>query len=45
MENTNNIIKPENKKSNDFMKLVIGIIVVIISLVALKFLSNALGII
>jgi hypothetical protein len=44
MENTNNTLQPENKKSNDFMKLVIGIIVVIISLFAIKFLGDAFGI-
>ena len=44
MENTNNTIEPENKKSNDFMKLIIGIVVVIIGLIALKFLANAFGI-
>ncbi len=42
MENINNTIEPENKKSNDLVKLLIGIIVVIISLVALKYLANAL---
>lgn len=45
MENTNQIIEPENKKSNsDIMKLFIGIIVVIIGLIALKYLANVLGI-
>ena len=41
----NKIAKPENKKSmSDFMKLFIGIIIVIIAMVALKFLAGALGI-
>lgn len=44
MENINNVIEPENKKSNDFMKLFIGIVVVIIALIALKYLANVLGI-
>ena len=44
MENTNQIIEPENKKSNDIMKLILGIIVVIIGLIALKYLANVLGI-
>ncbi|KAF0235466.1 MAG: hypothetical protein FD181_3484 [Prolixibacteraceae bacterium] len=44
MENKNNTIEPDNKKSNDFMKLIIGIIVVIISLTALKYLANVMGI-
>ena len=44
MENKNNTIEPENKKSNDFKKLIIGIVVVIISLIAIKYLGNALGI-
>jgi hypothetical protein len=44
MENKNDTIEPENKKLlNDFMKLFIGIIVVIIFLVALKYLMNVLG--
>lgn len=46
MDNNNHTIDPENKKSiNDFIKLFIGIVVVIISIVALKYLSTALGII
>ena len=45
MENKNNTIEPENKKSNDFMKLMIGIVVVIIALIALKYLSKVFGII
>jgi hypothetical protein len=45
MENTKQIIEPENKKSNsDIMKLFIGIIVVIIGLIALKYLANLFGI-
>jgi hypothetical protein len=44
MENNNQIIEPQKKFSNDFMKLVIGIIVVIVLLVALKYLADALGI-
>ncbi len=44
MENKNQAIEPQNKKMNDFLKLFIGIVVVIISLVALKYLSTALGI-
>jgi hypothetical protein len=44
MENKNNTIEPENKKSNDLMKLVIGIFVVIIALIALKYLGNMFGI-
>lgn len=44
MENKNNVIEPENKKSNDFLKLVLGIIVVIIALIALKYLANVFGI-
>lgn len=45
MENKNHIVEPENKKSiSDFMKLFIGIVVVIISMVALKYLASALGI-
>jgi len=44
MENKNNTIEPENKKSNDFMKLIIGIFVVIISLIAIKYLGNMFGI-
>ncbi len=46
MENTNNITNPENKKStNDFMKLFIGIFIVIVSLVAIKYFAQMLGII
>ena len=44
MENKNNTIEPESKKSNDFMKLIIGIIVVIVGLIALKYLANVLGV-
>lgn len=44
MENINQIIEPENKQSNDIVKLIIGIIVVIIGLIALKYLANVLGI-
>ena len=44
MENKNNTNEPETKKSNDLMKLIIGIIVVIISLVAIKYLGNVMGI-
>ena len=45
MENKNQAAEPENKKStNDFMKLFIGIFVVIIALVAIKYLANVLGI-
>jgi hypothetical protein len=44
MKNTNQIIEPENKQSNDFVKLFIGIVVVIIGLIALKYLANVLGI-
>jgi len=41
----NKIVEPENKKSmNDFMKLFIGIVVVIVSMVVLKYLATALGI-
>ena len=46
MENTNQTIQPNDKKStNDFVKLVIGIFVFILILVALKYLVSALGII
>lgn len=46
MENTNQTIQPNDKKSsNDFIKLVIGIFVFIVILVALKYLVSALGII
>lgn len=46
MENIDQTIQPNDKKStNDFVKLVIGIVVFIIVLVALKYLVNALGII
>ena len=45
MENTNQTIEPKDKKSSsDFVKLVIGIVVFIIILVALKYLVSALGI-
>jgi hypothetical protein len=44
MENKNNTIEPESKKSNDFMKLIIGIVVVIVGLIALKYLANVLGV-
>jgi len=45
MENKNQTIEPENRKSiNDFVKLLIGIFVVIIVMVALKYLASALGI-
>lgn len=44
MENTKNTIEPESKKLNDLTKLIIGIIIVIIALVAIKYLGNALGI-
>jgi len=45
MENKNQAIEPENRKSiNDFVKLLIGIFVVIIVMVALKYLASALGI-
>lgn len=41
----NKIVEPESKKSmSDFMKLFIGIVIVIIAMVALKFLASALGI-
>lgn len=44
MESKNQNIIPEGKKSsNDFIKLLIGIIVVIAAMVALKFLASALG--
>jgi flagellar basal body-associated protein FliL len=46
MENINQTSQPNEKKSsNDFVKLVIGIVVFIIVLVALKYLVSALGII
>lgn len=46
MENKNHTIDPESKKSmNDFMKLLIGIVVVIVSLVVLKYLAMAFGVI
>jgi hypothetical protein len=46
MKNTNQTIHPNDKKStNDFIKLVIGIFVFILILVALKYLVSALGII
>jgi len=46
MENKNHTIEPESKKSiNDFTKLLIGIVVVIAAMVALKYLFSALGII
>jgi hypothetical protein len=45
MENKNHTVQPENKKSmSDFMKLFIGIVVVILAMVALKYLASALGI-
>jgi len=45
MENKNHTVQPENKKSmNDFMKLFIGIVIVIIAMVALKYMASALGI-
>ena len=45
MENKNHTVQPVNKKSmNDFTKLLIGIVVVIIAMVALKYLASALGI-
>jgi hypothetical protein len=45
MENKNHTIEPENKKSSkDFIKLLIGVFVVIISLVILKYLASAFGI-
>ena len=41
----NKIAEPENKKSmNDFMKLFLGIVIVIMAMVALKLLAGALGI-
>ncbi len=46
MENTNQTIQPNDKKStNDFMKLLIGVVVFVVVLVALKYLVSALGII
>ena len=46
MKNRDQIIEPKNNKtSNDFLKLFIGIFVLIISLIALKYLANVLGII
>lgn len=46
MENKNHTVQPEDKKSmNDFMKLFIGIVIVIVAMVALKYLVSALGII
>ncbi len=46
MENTNQTIQPNDKKStNDFMKLLIGVVVFVAVLVALKYLVSALGII
>ncbi len=46
MQNNNQIISPVQKKpGTDFIKLFIGIAVVIAVLVALKLLSEALGII
>jgi hypothetical protein len=46
MENTNQTIQPRDKKStNDFMKLLIGMVVFVVVLVALKYLVSALGII
>ncbi len=45
MENNNQILEPEDKKSTkDFMKLLIGILVFISVLVAFKYLVSALGI-
>jgi hypothetical protein len=45
MENRNHTVQPVNKKSmGDFTKLLIGIVVVILAMVALKFLASALGI-
>lgn len=46
MQNKNHAVEPENKKSmNDFLKLFIGIVVVIVAMVALKYLAIALGVI
>ena len=45
MENKNQITEPaDNKSTNDFWKLLIGIVVVIGALVALKLLASALGV-
>jgi flagellar basal body-associated protein FliL len=45
MENTNQTIQPNDKKStNDFIKLLIGIVIFVVALVALKYLISALGI-
>lgn len=45
MENNNQILEPEDKKSTkDFMKLLIGIIVFITALIVLKYLVSAMGI-
>jgi hypothetical protein len=45
MENKNHTIEPESKKSTkDFIKLFIGVVAVIISLVILKYLASALGV-
>lgn len=46
MENKGQILEPgKEKSSNDFVKLLIGIVAVIVALIALKYLSSVLGII
>lgn len=44
MENNIQKAEPQNHKSNDFMKLIIGIVIVIVSLIAIKYLASAFGI-
>lgn len=46
MENKGQILEPgKEKSSNDMIKLLVGIVVVIAALVALKYLMSALGVI
>lgn len=45
MENDRQVVQPNEKKSKDLLKLIIGIVAVIVALILLKYLAGALGLI
>lgn len=43
MENNNRTEQPKTRKVNDFIKMIIGIVLLIAALLALKYLMAAIG--